>query len=175
MRSYILVLCAMLIAMPLSSGQSSTATDNVLEIRGIELRLGMDESAVLQKVASANLDARELSAPDKGTWLLCDSPDDRQCDIGSVTFEKGKLVLVSRTWRSTRDAFTLASSILGAAKDLERRGYTHCELRTDETFDPLGEIRSVVFRCGPMKLSILSSGGSNKGFVGKVWESLSAK
>ena len=175
MRSDMLVLCAMLITLPLSNGQSSTATDDVLEIRGIELRLGMDKSAVLQEIASANLAARELSAPDKGTWLLCDSPDDRQCDIGSITFEKGKLVLVSKTRRSTRDAFTLASAILAAAKDIERRGYTNCELRTDDTLDPLRETRSVVFRCGPMKLSILSSGGSNKGFVGKVWESLSTK
>jgi hypothetical protein len=106
----------------------------------------MDEQPVLQTLRANQIDVREVL---KGTWILCDSPDAKGCDpFGSVSFEKGKLSLVSKWWISTRDASALVSAFFGVAKDFEKRGNTHCELKTEENFEPAGEARDVLFRCG---------------------------
>ena len=55
----------------------------MLEIKDVQLRLGMDENTVTQKLRGKNFGVQEppeLSDRGGKTWLLCEFPDDKDCD-----------------------------------------------------------------------------------------------
>jgi hypothetical protein len=134
-----------------SLGQSSQQPDEMLEIKGVELRLGMDERVVAQKLREKNFGVREAdsSEPGRKTWFLCESPDVKDCDpvLGQVSFYNRRLNVISKQWVDTKSATEVVSAFYGATKDLKKRGFTHCQLATEETLEPGSEIQYVEMKC----------------------------
>ncbi len=134
-------------------GQSAPQPDEMLEIKGVQLRLGMDENTVAQKLREKNFgiqEPQELSSAQRKTWLLCESPDPnaKDCDLGQVSFRNGHVNVIVKHWVSTKSAVEAVDTLYGATKDLEKRGYTHCQLASKETFEPGSEVKYVEMKCG---------------------------
>jgi hypothetical protein len=91
--------------------------------------LGMDENTVTQKLREKNLGVSEVKSLGPGirVWLLCDSPEGKDCDpvLGEVGFRNGHVTVVTKRWTETSSATELVAALYGAAKDLEEHGFTH--------------------------------------------------
>jgi hypothetical protein len=147
MRSRALTVLMLFMLTCVALSQSSPPGE-MLEIKGIKLRLGMDQNAVEQKIREKNLTiATTKSMGD--VWLLCDSPEGKECDpvLGEVGFNNGRVTIVTKRWTETNGATELVAALYGAAKDLEAHGFSHCELVNRETVDPGFEVKYVEMKC----------------------------
>ena len=163
MRSCVLTILTLLILTCVAASQSSPQ-DEMLEIKGVQLRLGMDENTVTQKLRERNFGVREVSKeslrPGQKIWILCESPDDKNCDpvLGEVGFSNGHVSVVTKRWAETNSAAEVVAALYGAAKDLQGHGFTHCQLASRETFDPGYEVQYVEMKCAEhLSLSVTHS------------------
>jgi hypothetical protein len=69
------------------------------------------------------------------------------CSLGQVSFYNGHLTVISKRWVDTKSAAAVVSAFYGATKDLEKHGFTHCQLASKETLEPGSEIRYVEMKC----------------------------
>jgi hypothetical protein len=122
----------------------------------------MEENTVVQRLRAKNFgisEPPELSGPGKKTWILCGSPDDdKNCDpaLGQVSFENGHVNVITTNWVETKSAEEVVMALYGATKDLEKRGFTHCQLASKETFDPGSEVQYVQMKCNEhLSLSVV--------------------
>ena len=117
MRSGAFTILALLILTCVIASQSSPQ-DEMLEIKGVQLRLGMDENTVTQKLRERNFGvqevSREYSGPGQKIWLLCESPDDKDCDpvLGEVGFRNGHVSIVTKRWTETNSAAEVEEVLL---------------------------------------------------------------
>jgi hypothetical protein len=154
--------------------QTTKLHDEVLEINGIELRLGMNQDFVFKKFREKKVNAWKLEpSPAFETWVVCEPFDDSQCVPGSgqITFREGRLYMATKNWVETKTASDVATAFYGAAKDLEQRGFTSCKLAAKESLAPGQEIRYVDLHCGE-RLTARLSLSTDRGFVVDVEELL---
>jgi hypothetical protein len=168
MRSGAFTILALLILTCVIASQSSPQ-DEMLEIKGVQLRLGMDENTVTQKLRERNFGvqevSREYSGPGQKIWLLCESPDDKDCDpvLGEVGFRNGHVSIVTKRWTETNSAAEVVAALHGAAKDLQGHGFTHCQLASRETSDPGFEVQYVEMKCAEHLSLTVTHSHSTKG------------
>jgi hypothetical protein len=131
--------------------QVAKPKDEVLEINGVQLRLGMNQDVVFQKFREKKISAWKVEpSPAFNTWVVCEPFDDSQCIPGSgqVTFKEGHLYMASKTWVETKTASDVVTAFYGAARDLEEHGFANCKLATKESLAPGQEIKYVDLKCG---------------------------
>jgi hypothetical protein len=147
--------------------QSVKPHDEVLEINGVELRLGMNEDFVFKKFREKRVSAWKVEpSPAFNTWVVCEPFDDSQCvpGAGQVTFKEGRLYMATKNWVETKTASDVVTAFYGAAKDLEERGFANCKLAAKESLAPGQEIKYVDLKCGEHLTARLSL-STGRGFV----------
>ena len=157
-------------------GQSAGPMGETLEISGIQLRLGMEQDLVFQKLREKKLGLNRAE-PSDSSWFLCGSPDDQECNpiLGEIIFKNGRLTLVFKRWAETKSAEDLVIAMYGAAKDFESRGLSRCQLAAGERVLPGESHRYIDVICGDhLGLRIGMMKTSKTPFVAVVDQLLSA-
>src|SRR5439155_1010028 len=93
------------------SGQGqSQRKDDGLEIKGIQLTLGMTQDLVFSKLRERNLTVAKMGTVDN-SWAICDSPESTACEpmLGQISFKDDRLVLVLKRWTDTKNITDLVS------------------------------------------------------------------
>ena len=128
---------------------SETQNIESLEVGGIELKLGMVQSLVFQKLREKKISPLPVvSTNDWESWALCANSE---CDpqLGEVGIKNGRLAFVLKRWAQTESATEVIIALYGVIRDLERRNLTPCRPGArDDVFHPGQEVKQVELVCG---------------------------
>jgi hypothetical protein len=145
----VLTCWAVILVAGTSRAANETQNREFLEISGIELKLGMEQSLVFQKLHEKKLIViQAVSTTDWASWALCASPD---CDpqLGEVGFKNGHLHYVLKRWAQTEKATEVIVALYGVIRDIERRSLSPCRPGArDDVFYPGQEVKQVELVCG---------------------------
>lgn len=158
-----LAVCA-LIGSSSTFGQSTQNQDITLEIRGVQLALGMDFDAFLAKLSEAKLQAfdygSQVSTP--GGFFCHSSDHNREVVLGTYALENGKVVMITKRWAdNTKTAQDLLSAFYGIAADFQKRGINKCTIKARQHLEPHSEFKCVDLLCGPYRRLSLILGINN--------------
>jgi len=138
---------------------AQSQTNNVLEIGGFELRLGMPQVEALQLLGTV-YDVRPLeNALPPGGWIVLRRGVTPTELIGSLGFTGGRLSSVSRTWGGSGvpEASTFASSVIDALRSATRSG-SGCAITTETIPAPGGDgAQQARIRCGARVVDIVGA------------------
>jgi hypothetical protein len=96
--------------------------------------------------------------------------------LGQLGFYNGHLNFISKRWVDTKSAAEVVSAFYGATKDLEKHGFTHCQLASKESLDPGSEIQYVEMKCSEhLSLRIMHLHSTKTPSLVSVSEDLSTK
>jgi hypothetical protein len=137
-----------------ASHAQTQALQDVIEIDGIVLKLGMAQGDVLNKLGDV-FDLKEMTgAP--GAWLAVERGKPMNARV-SVTFNKGKLMAIGKYWTvdepSTEAAF--AEALYGVLSNFQAEGRTACALRTASLQNPTNKSKGIYITCGRKTLDVL--------------------
>lgn len=121
----------------------------------VNLSPGMPEDVVLSKLGDSYGLEKRKNNYNLASWVVRSKDAGKQI-VGRVTFSKGKLVLVSKTWANSDDsgAVAIGRAILGVVANIKSEGSTTCTLSPSQEQEPGTNLQSVLIECGPRELEI---------------------
>ncbi|MBI4501990.1 MAG: hypothetical protein HY700_12625 [Gemmatimonadetes bacterium] len=126
-------------------GGPLTASAQVLDIGGIQLRLGQDVSEALKSLSPYQVQYEDQSE----AWLVTGKVGNRFEYLGSLTATDGKVASISKSYRISEDHDD-RTAYSHASKDVRRLGGSNCTMREVEFTDDL--IHQIETSCGQYRL-----------------------
>jgi hypothetical protein len=142
-----------------------------IEVGGMTLQLGMTQNAVIQGL-SANYNLHEIgSATDSGsTWAAETKAGPPYLAVANVSFVGGQLSSVYKFWTvgsQPPDNAGFAGTLYGAVARFEQENKSPCEITTNTSQQPAGELKATVVTCGDgqksLRINIVPMGNGQEG------------
>lgn len=116
----------------------------------VEIRLSMDESALLQQLTAAKLsvkamDVTRLPGKPDAAWIINDT--------GVVWVRQHRVIGVQKFHKSD-SAEEIAASLFFIFRQIEETGNSSCLVETDHSEGPEYESQRAMLRCGHKKIDI---------------------
>jgi hypothetical protein len=123
-----------------------------VEIGGVTLRLGMEQEFVIHSLSEYyNLHEIGAAAASDSSWVAETKAGPPYMSVANVAFAGGRLSSVYKflTVGSEPHADTgFASALYGAVAKFKQESQAPCEVKTNSSQQPVGELRAMVVICG---------------------------
>jgi hypothetical protein len=133
-----------------SNRQTPSASESV-EIGGLTLRLGMAQDYVIHALSEYySLQEIGTATATGSSWLAQTKGGPPYAAVANVAFIGGRLSSVYKYWTGVSEPDTeagFASMLYGAVTRLEQEGKTPCEVTTNSSQQPAGEVKGVFVTC----------------------------
>jgi hypothetical protein len=146
--------CSFLLVVAVQAQQTPPAPDSLdsIEIGGVTLRLGMEQDAVLHGLGEYyNLHQVGMAAASPSTWVAETKAGPPFMAVANVAFESGRLSSVYKFWTVGSEPHSgegFAGILYGAIAKFERENKAPCQVATNTSQKPAGELKAVVVTCG---------------------------
>jgi hypothetical protein len=165
--------CGFLMVFAVRAQQAPPAIDSSdsIEIGGMTLRLGMEQEAVLHGLSeSYDLHQVGMAAASPSNWVADTKAGPPFMAVANVAFVGGRLSSVYKFWTvgsEPRAEDSFAGILYGAIAKFEQENKAPCQVATNTSQKPAGELKAVVVTCGGrqkyLSLDIVPMGHGQEG------------
>ncbi len=141
---------ALLLVLASGTSVAAQSSEDSIEMCNLTLRLGMPQERVLQQLGQeCDIQEMEGGTARNSTWLASEKGKPKNA-LGSVSFKQARLSIIDKYWTvdepNTEAAY--ANALYGAIKGFEHEGEKVCTIKTGQSQNPRGEIKSMFISCG---------------------------
>ena len=144
------VCCTLLVVLPVHAQQASPAPElaDSIEIGGVALRLGLAQDLVIRGL-SESYNLHQIDSAD-ASWVVETKTGPPFTAVANVAFVGGQLASVYKfltVGSEPRADSGFAGTLYGAVRNFEQESKTPCEVKTNASQQPVGELKAMVVTC----------------------------
>jgi hypothetical protein len=146
--------CSLLLVFPTQAQQAPPAPDSPesIEIGGMTLRLGMEQDSVIHGLSeSYNLHEIGTATATGSSWMAETKTGPPYLAVANVAFVGGRLSSVYKFWAVGSESHAdtgFAGTLYGAVAKFKQENKSPCQIATDSSQQPAGELKAMVVTCG---------------------------